>query len=48
MCVHQEILKWILYHMSVDDLNIIGNTRDINEARNHLKTKFEMKDFGEI
>jgi hypothetical protein len=31
----------------VDDLNIIGNTRDIDEARNHLKTKFEMKDLGE-
>jgi hypothetical protein len=30
----------------VDDLNIIGNTEDINEARNHLKTEFEMKDLG--
>jgi hypothetical protein len=30
----------------VDDLNIIGNTRDIDEARNHLKTEFEMKDLG--
>ncbi len=28
----------------VDDLNIIGNTQDINEARHHLKTEFEMKD----
>jgi hypothetical protein len=32
--------------MSVDDLNIIGNTQDIDEARNHLKTEFKMKDLG--
>jgi hypothetical protein len=30
----------------VDDLNIIGNTQDIDEARNHLKTEFEMKNSG--
>ena len=30
----------------VDDLNIIGNTQDIDEARNHLKMELEMKDFG--
>jgi hypothetical protein len=28
----------------VDDLNIISTELDINEARNHLKMKFEMKD----
>ncbi|KAJ1287795.1 hypothetical protein BS78_02G038000 [Paspalum vaginatum] len=28
----------------VADLNIIGNETDINEARHHLKTEFEMKD----
>jgi hypothetical protein len=27
----------------VDDLNIIGNEPDINEARHYLKTEFEMK-----
>ena len=32
--------------MYVDDLNIIGNTQDIDEARKHLKTEFEMKDLG--
>lgn len=32
--------------MYVDDLNIIGNEQDIDEARNHLKTEFEMKDLG--
>lgn len=31
----------------VDDLNIIGNTQDINEARHHLKTEFEMKNLGQ-
>ena len=30
----------------VDDLNIIGSTPDIDEARNHLKMEFEMKDLG--
>jgi hypothetical protein len=30
----------------VDDINIIGNKHDINEARHHL-TEFEMKDLGE-
>jgi hypothetical protein len=30
----------------VDDLNIIGTQRDIDEARNHLKTEFEVKDLG--
>ena len=31
----------------VDDLNIIGNTQDIDEACNHLKMEFEMKDLGQ-
>ena len=31
----------------VDDLNIISNPQDIDEARNHLKTEFEMKDLGQ-
>jgi hypothetical protein len=30
----------------VDDLNIIGTKLDINEARDHLKMKFEKKDLG--
>jgi hypothetical protein len=30
----------------VDDLNIIGHTKDIDTARNHLKTEFDMKDLG--
>ena len=30
----------------VDDLNIIGTTRDIEEASAYIKTEFEMKDLG--
>jgi hypothetical protein len=30
----------------VDNLNIIGHTKNIDEARNHIKTEFEMKDLG--
>jgi hypothetical protein len=30
----------------VDDLNIIGSIKDIDEAHNHLKKEFEMKDLG--
>jgi hypothetical protein len=29
----------------VDDLNIIGHAKDIDEACNHLKKEFKMKDF---
>jgi hypothetical protein len=32
----------------VDDLNIIGHTKDIDKAHNHLKVEFEMKDLGSI
>jgi hypothetical protein len=30
----------------VDNLNIIGHTKDIDETRNHIKTEFKMKDLG--
>jgi hypothetical protein len=30
----------------VDDLNIIGHIKDIDEARNHLKMEFEMKNLS--
>jgi hypothetical protein len=32
----------------VDDLNIIGSETDINEARHHLNTEFEMKELGKM
>jgi hypothetical protein len=31
----------------IDDLDIIGNEKDINDARHHLKTEFEMKDLSQ-
>jgi len=31
----------------VDDINIIGNKHDINEAHHHLEVEFEMKDLGQ-
>ena len=31
----------------VDDVNIIGNEPNINEARHHLKIEFETKDWGQ-
>jgi hypothetical protein len=47
MCVHQKIYYWILHNaVYVDDLNIIGHTKDIDEACNHIKTEFGMKDLG--
>ena len=46
MCLHQKILVRFLYHIYVDDINIIGDSPNIDEARNHLKTEFEMKDLG--
>jgi hypothetical protein len=30
----------------VDDLNILSHKRDIDEARNLLKSEFDMKDLG--
>jgi hypothetical protein len=48
VCFHQKVTKGILYYIGVCwvyvDLNIIGTQRDIDEACNHLKTEFEVKD----
>jgi hypothetical protein len=47
MCFHQKIPNEVLHYIyDVDDLNIIGNLQDIDEACKHLKTKFELKDLG--
>ena len=35
-----------IIYVYVDDLNIIGNPKDIEEARNHLTTEFEMKNLS--
>jgi hypothetical protein len=42
--VHQKIHRIISAY--VDDLNIIGHAKDIDEAHNNLKKVFEMKDLG--
>jgi len=39
--------RFCIISVYVDDLNIIGHVQDINEARNHLMTEFEMKDLGQ-
>jgi hypothetical protein len=49
MCVFikKSSTGFCIISVYVDDLNIIGNERDINEARHHLKTEFELKDLGQ-
>ena len=37
-------MEFCIISVYVDDLNIIGNTQDIDEARDHLKMEIEMKD----
>src|SRR5438132_257502 len=39
--------SFCIISVHVDDLNVIENTQDIDEACNHLKTEFEMKDLGQ-
>ena len=38
--------RFCIISMYVDDINIIGNLQNIDEARNHLMMEFEMKDLG--
>ena len=38
--------RFCIISVYVDDINIIGNTQNIDEARYHLKKVFEMKDLG--
>jgi hypothetical protein len=44
--IHKFSTRFCIISVYVDDLNIIGIELDINEARDHLKTEFEMKDLG--
>jgi hypothetical protein len=47
MCVHKKSTTgFCIISIYVDDLNIIGHTKDVDEAYNHFKTKFEMKDLS--
>jgi hypothetical protein len=42
----QSTTIFCIISVYVDDINIISHTKDIDEACNHLKTEFEMKDLG--
>jgi hypothetical protein len=44
--IRKSSTGFCIISMYVDDLNIIDTELDINEARGHLKTEFEMKDLG--
>jgi hypothetical protein len=42
--IHKSSTGFCIISVYVDDLNIIGTKFDINEAQDHLKMEFEMKD----
>jgi hypothetical protein len=44
--IRRSTTGFYIISVYVDDLNIIGQTKDIDEACNHLKTEFKMKDLG--
>jgi hypothetical protein len=44
--IRKSATEFCIISVYVDDLNIIGHTKDINEACNHLKAEFEMNDLG--
>jgi hypothetical protein len=44
--MRKSTTEFCIISVYVDDLNIIDHTKDIDEARNHLKTEFEMKDLS--
>ena len=46
MFIKKSMNGFCIISVYVDDLNIIGTTHEINEARNHLKAEFEMQDLG--
>ena len=46
IAIKKSSIGFCIISVYVDDLNIIGNETDINEAHHHLKTEFEMKDLG--
>jgi hypothetical protein len=40
--IRKSATGFCIISIYMDDLNIIGHTKDIDESRNHLKKKFEM------
>jgi hypothetical protein len=43
MFIRKSATGFCIISIYVDDLNIIGHTKDIDEAHHHLKMDFEMK-----
>jgi hypothetical protein len=46
--IRRSCTGFCIISVYVDDLNIIGHTKDIDEAHNYLKTEFEMKNLDRI
>jgi hypothetical protein len=46
MFIRRSSTKFCIMSVYIDDLNIIDNTKDIDEAHSHLKMEFEMKGLG--
>jgi hypothetical protein len=44
--IRKSNIGFCIISIYIDDLNIIGHTKDIDESRNHLKKEFAMKDLG--
>jgi hypothetical protein len=44
--IRKSSIGFCIILVYIDNLNIIGYAKDIDEARNHLKNEFEMKDLG--
>jgi hypothetical protein len=44
--IRKSTTGFCIISVYVDDINIIGHIKDIDKARDHLKTEFEMKDLG--
>jgi hypothetical protein len=44
--IRKSSTEFCIILIYVDDLNIIGHSKDIDEAHNHLKIEFEMKNLG--
>jgi hypothetical protein len=44
--IRNSCTDFYIISVYVNDLNIIGHAKNIDEAHNHLKKEFEMKDLG--
>jgi hypothetical protein len=44
--IRKSSTEFCIILIYVDDLNIIGHSKDIDETHNHLKIEFEMKNLG--